>query len=1163
MLMIRKGAKVGILPNPADDDGSSSNAAAKPNKDNMNMTLTAATPPPSVAAVSNPENESSSSSDEKNDNNNSNNVKTIQPWHVVLGDTSSRSHRTTKATKLLRQVKREFRKTWRGKKWKLWVHLACQEFEQRLRRTEFAEHQPKDLGLILLKCSDKTKQRMQNQNIEPCYKYLDDEKPMYGIAKRQSALKFFFLSRDSPTLAGELMRHEKQFAILQQQQQQQDGDNSPLPPQAMMDTFAATLLFYQEHLKKAEQGEELATMLLNSSPSPINTLKALWEKLVQKRSATRREEESSGMDDVSEESDPEPNNEMSYDEEDSKKQEAAAQQPKQPPVPPAAQQDQSLEANAQQHRPEPPPSFPPPVTENAPLDPIALLLQSLEQEGIDFALSEEFILEAMKDGACSSSHELDDDADYDDPLLQGTINQDDLDPLPLELDELEWDGLEGFDFDIEMENAIQSKALPHVAAPGLTENGDEDEIASSERIHRRDGSDDDEAVHKAHRVKRVRLLGGFFFPLMVVAAIAGVCFVPQSQQQDPEEYLPDASFAQQQNFNETVFNMIIDKLENDVVEFGQHLEGLYSNRCKDAQLQNRRRGNYDACQSAFPNAECLGDTSFHVATCAGQEEFCPGMYDFSVSTVRLPAHLLSEDINTTDSRALEAVGYTQGMEEWLQDKRAADEHFWHEMDIQPRAWHFGSTSGAFRIYPARPSEECGAYDPRTRPWYVAASSGPKNVILVLDTSRSMAGFRLELLKQAAKSVVSTLTMSDRISIVPFGSDASHPMTDKNGNMMVATEENKKKLLHEIKKLKAGGETNFYDGFETAFDILDHSAGHGDHAVHCNTAILFLTDGEMKEEDHHTPDAEKVKEEKSEAGVLELVSERLEKSGQLLSYPVLLFTFSISDKEKSHDFPSKLACSTEWGIWSHITSDANIIDTLSSYYRIFALGLGNGPNNDFVSWVLPYEYDPGETLGTSVSVPVFDRSKDPPLFLGVATIDMSMAALDAAVGSGPEQNSEGVLRRLASRSKAQCPSLDLGQCQIESFRQQSAPDGDFRCSSHCTMEELMKFEEEMCLSDGENGRSEDLWANTDYTGLSFGERGACLSLDEQDDDATNDPRFLLGLVLVGIVALFCVTAVAIWWKRTRCMSERPKRPTQDSSSLPSDEEEGDIGVGPPY
>ena len=42
------------------------------------------------------------------------------------------------------------------------------------------------------------------------------------------------------------------------------------------------------------------------------------------------------------------------------------------------------------------------------------------------------------------------------------------------------------------------------------------------------------------------------------------------------------------------------------------------------------------------------------------------------------------------------------------------------------------------MYPAAPDSQCDVqgealYDPRKRPWYVSASSGPKDVVLVLDT----------------------------------------------------------------------------------------------------------------------------------------------------------------------------------------------------------------------------------------------------------------------------------------------------------------------------------------------------------------------------------------------------------------------------------------------
>ena len=47
------------------------------------------------------------------------------------------------------------------------------------------------------------------------------------------------------------------------------------------------------------------------------------------------------------------------------------------------------------------------------------------------------------------------------------------------------------------------------------------------------------------------------------------------------------------------------------------------------------------------------------------------------------------------------------------------------------------------MYPATPSQ-CpngqNVYNPTIIPWYVAASSGPKDVILVLDTSGSMRDY---------------------------------------------------------------------------------------------------------------------------------------------------------------------------------------------------------------------------------------------------------------------------------------------------------------------------------------------------------------------------------------------------------------------------------------
>ena len=104
--------------------------------------------------------------------------------------------------------------------------------------------------------------------------------------------------------------------------------------------------------------------------------------------------------------------------------------------------------------------------------------------------------------------------------------------------------------------------------------------------------------------------------------------------------------------------------------------------------------------------------------------------------------------------------------------------------------------------------------------YIAASSGPKNVILVLDTSGSMDKLRLKFMKEAAKRVVETLTFSDRVAIVSFATRAK--VFAREGKYVYqANKANKKILTDAIDSFEAIGATNFLDAFEKTFEILNH------------------------------------------------------------------------------------------------------------------------------------------------------------------------------------------------------------------------------------------------------------------------------------------------------------------------------------------------------
>ena len=56
---------------------------------------------------------------------------------------------------------------------------------------------------------------------------------------------------------------------------------------------------------------------------------------------------------------------------------------------------------------------------------------------------------------------------------------------------------------------------------------------------------------------------------------------------------------------------------------------------------------------------------------------------------------------------------------------------------------------------------------------MTATSGAKNVIIMIDTSGSMDGKRLLIAKDAANAVVNTLSNSDFVGVINFSSKANN------------------------------------------------------------------------------------------------------------------------------------------------------------------------------------------------------------------------------------------------------------------------------------------------------------------------------------------------------------------------------------------------------
>ena len=81
--------------------------------------------------------------------------------------------------------------------------------------------------------------------------------------------------------------------------------------------------------------------------------------------------------------------------------------------------------------------------------------------------------------------------------------------------------------------------------------------------------------------------------------------------------------------------------------------------------------------------------------------------------------------------------------------------------------YFGSEQGVMTGFPAYDDPvACDVYDPRFRPFYVeTATPEAKDVVLVIDTSWSMVGDKLDVAKQAAKTVLDTLNPKDQVCYI--------------------------------------------------------------------------------------------------------------------------------------------------------------------------------------------------------------------------------------------------------------------------------------------------------------------------------------------------------------------------------------------------------------
>eukprot|EP01064_Diplonema_japonicum_P011303 TRINITY_DN185_c2_g1_i1.p1 TRINITY_DN185_c2_g1~~TRINITY_DN185_c2_g1_i1.p1 ORF type:complete len:616 (+),score=103.52 TRINITY_DN185_c2_g1_i1:51-1850(+) len=427
---------------------------------------------------------------------------------------------------------------------------------------------------------------------------------------------------------------------------------------------------------------------------------------------------------------------------------------------------------------------------------------------------------------------------------------------------------------------------------------------------------------------------------------------------------------------------LVTKKETALKKLAAHHEALYSSRCGVGKCPC----SVPACGTRFDSANGFECTEGKIRGTESSVVRLPAGSDFDSAELRADI-CSSKEIESTFKSNKNTYGITayQYVSHW---------------------------TGTLRMFPGIPQErdngKCSDYDPRIRPWYVTAASGPKDIILVLDVSGSMSRphnsargsmSRLQAVVNAAHEVLNTLTLNDYVGIVVFSNEAV-PLVN-TGSPLQATAENVKKLQDELGTIVAAGATYFLKGLRAAFDLF--KSGHSNELTSkCSHSILFLTDGAA-----------------TDSNILQGIA-AMQAEVKPIFGSVKIFTYSMGT-DADHVVPQQMSCDNE-GVWAAIPDGDDPLTYMTNYYLYLAAGV----HDTRPRWTTVYEDAFGLGSLVTVAIGAYDRSGSVPFLIGVAGIDVVLE--DLTVLAGYQQ----VTSELISRSKV-CPSASLSQCDLQILR----------------------------------------------------------------------------------------------------------------------------------
>jgi voltage-dependent calcium channel alpha-2/delta-4 len=272
--------------------------------------------------------------------------------------------------------------------------------------------------------------------------------------------------------------------------------------------------------------------------------------------------------------------------------------------------------------------------------------------------------------------------------------------------------------------------------------------------------------------------------------------------------------------------------------------------------------------------------------------------------------------------------YDQGPEasEFIQWSEVLDEVFRQNYQSDPAlSWqYFGSNLGIMRHYPALAwnRNETDTYDCRKRSWFIETATCSKDVVILLDNSGSMTGYRNYIAQYTIKSLLDTFSNNDFVNIFNYSATTEELIPCFKDMLVQATPENIEVFNNAVTDLKPDGYANVTSALEKAFQLLEkyrHIRKCNESTTGCNQAIMLVTDG--------VP-----------GNATEVFETYNWFANDSTSYPVRIFTYLLGAEVTKVREIQLYACMNR-GFYTHMQSLDEVAEGVLKYVNVIAAPLG--------------------------------------------------------------------------------------------------------------------------------------------------------------------------------------------------------------------------------